>query len=515
MINLLLIIIPFFFGLVSFVIRNDHIRRIFIVVCSGVHLFLTSLILAKRSNIILEGWFVLDNVSIVFLMITSILFFGASLYGVRYLYDESSHQISEEEKHKAFTREAVFSGCFLLFLATMTIVIVSQHLAVLWVGVEATTLVSAPLIYFHRTKRSLEATWKYLLICSVGIAMALLGIFFLAVANHNQGEMILSKMIENPNNISIPWLKAAFLLLFVGYGTKMGIAPFHTWLPDAHSEAPSVVSALLSGALLNCAFLGILRVYQICIAAGLQAYCQDIFILFGLLSVLCAAVFILKQTDYKRMLAYSSVEHMGIITLGIGLGGSAVFGAMVNMIGHSLTKAGLFFIAGNILSYSKTKKISEIHGLVFGKMRWSGVLWLVGFLIITGTPPSGIFFGKFVILKEALMKGHYLITAVFLAALALVFIGMARIFISMTQGVPKEDDSKRDLSGDNKGPIHENFRKDIVPLVVNQKCLQDGNSFLRIFPSALFFGSAIGIGLYFPVWLTQTLKIAAKALGGS
>ncbi|MBU1863171.1 MAG: NADH dehydrogenase FAD-containing subunit [Candidatus Omnitrophica bacterium] len=488
MISIVLIAIPFFFGLISFLVRNDFVRRGLIVAASGAHLMLTCFVWGKQRGTLSDEWFAFDNVSILFLTITSGLFFIASVYCVQYLSDENRRRKNENKIQKSFSAEAVFSGCFLLFLSTMTIVIASQHLAVLWVGIEATTLVSAPLLYFHRTKRSLEATWKYLLICSVGIAVALLGIFFLAVANNNQHELLIVKMVENVGGTNIPWLKAAFLLLFVGYGTKMGLAPFHTWLPDAHSEAPSVVSALLSGALLNCAFLGILRAYQICIAAGLQTYCQEIFIVFGLLSIVFAAVFILGQTDYKRMLAYSSVEHMGIITLGIGLGSSAVFGAIVNMLGHSLTKAGLFFIAGNIVSYFKTKKIADIQGLVAGKMRWAGLLWLVGFLLITGTPPSGIFLGTFIILKEALAQGHYWVTVILLSALAVVFIGMARIFISMTQGVSTEEGRMGDVG--------------------------NGNSFWRTFAPASFFCVAIGIGVYFPDWLTRAVEVAAKALGG-
>lgn len=490
MICKLLIIIPFLLGLVCLFVRNDFIRRVLIVFGAGIHFGLSCLAFVGRARIYSGEWFAFDNISILFLVITSALFLGAAVYCIKYLLDEKCQHKDTQNKHKYFSNEAVFSGCFLFFLSTMTLVIASQHLAVLWVGIEATTLASAPLIYFHRTKQSLEATWKYLLICSVGIAIALLGIFFLAVANNNQQELFLNKMIANIGQINIQWLRASFLLLFVGYGTKMGLAPFHTWLPDAHSEAPSVVSALLSGALLNCAFLGILRIYQICIAAGLQSYCQEIFIVFGLLSVLFAAVFILGQTDYKRMLAYSSVEHMGIITLGIGLGGSAVFGALVNMLGHSLTKAGLFFIAGNILSYFRTKKISDIHGIIAGKMRWSGIFWLVGFLVITGTPPSGIFLGKFIILKEALLQGDYWVTFIFLAALAIIFIGMARIFISMTQG---------------KGSTEEGSKIDAY----------NGNFVWRTFIPGSFFVVVICIGIYFPGWLSRALEAAAKGLGGS
>lgn len=488
MISILLITIPFLSGIISFFTRSNVVRRSIIAFCSGVYLVLTCLAWVEKADVFFGGWFVPDDIGLIFLTITAILFFGAALYGVRYLADESRLMKNDEKTRKFFSHEAVFSGCFLIFLSTMTIVIVSQHIAILWVGIEATTLASAPLIYFHRTKQSLEATWKYLLICSVGIAVALMGVFFLAVANNNQGDLFLIKITENAEQMNIPWLKAAFLLLLVGYGTKMGLAPFHTWLPDAHSEAPSVVSALLSGALLNCAFLGILRGYQICIAAGLGAYCREMFIIFGLLSIFFAAVFILGQKDYKRMLAYSSVEHMGILTVGIGLGASAVFGTMVNMIGHALTKAALFLVAGNILSCFKTKKISDIRGLIAGKTYLLGILWISGFFLITGTPPSGIFLGKLIILKEALFQGRYWVVFVFLITLAIVFIGMARIFISMTQEMPFEEKTKRDT--------------------------YDGNSFLRLCVPALFFIVVIGIGLYFPAWLTRVLKEAAKSLGG-
>ena len=263
--------------------------------------------------------------------------------------------------------EAIFTACILFFLGTMTLVHISRHFGFIWVAMEATTLVSAPLIYFHRHHRSLEATWKYLLICSVGIAIALLGNFFLAIAASNSARtipLLIDDLIANASQLNIPWVKAAFIFFLVGYGTKMGLAPMHTWLPDAHSEAPSVVSALLSGALLNCAFVGILRAFQVCAAAGQIVFAQDLLVLFGLVSMACAAIFIIGQADYKRMLAYSSVEHMGILALGVGLGGSAVFGAMLHAINHSLTKATLFLVAGNIVSIYKSKIASDVSGLV-------------------------------------------------------------------------------------------------------------------------------------------------------
>ena len=213
----------------------------------------------------------------------------------------------------------------LIFLASMTLVTVSRHFGLLWIGVEATTLASAPLIYFHRHHRSLEATWKYLLICSVGIALALLGNFFLGAAADTSatGRPSLASRIDLLKHAAAEsrMAQGGLRAMLVGYGTKMGLAPLHTWLPDAHSEAPSVVSALLSGALLNCAFLGILRIYQLCGAPARGDFARSPCSPLGIVSVAVGAVFILGQSDFKRLLAYSSVENMGLLAIGLGLGG--------------------------------------------------------------------------------------------------------------------------------------------------------------------------------------------------
>jgi hydrogenase-4 component F len=215
----------------------------------------------------------------------------------------------------------------------------------------------------------------------------------------------------------------------------MGLAPLHTWLPDAHSEAPSVVSALLSGALLNCAFLAILRVEQVCGAAGLAPYAEEVLVAFGLLSMATAAVFIAGQPDYKRMLAYSSVEHMGILALGVGLGGAATFGALLHAVNHSLTKALLFLAAGNILAAYRTKSAPEVRG-VLRALPATGVLWVVGFLAIAGSPPFGPFLSELAILKAALDGGRGWIAAAYLVLLAAVFVGMSIPALAMAQGWP-------------------------------------------------------------------------------
>jgi len=231
----------------------------------------------------------------------------------------------------------------------------------------------------------------------------------------------------------VRWLKAGFLLLLVGYGTKMGLAPLHAWLPDAHSEAPSLVSALLSGALLNCAFLAILRILSVCSAAGLGPFGRPILLVFGLVSMAVAAGLIIGQADYKRMLAYSSVEHMGILAVGIGLGGSGDWGALFHAVNHSLTKAALFLLAGNILAAYGTKKSADVGGAL-RRIPITGALWIAGFFAILGTPPFGAFTSELAILRAAVSSGSWLVVVLYSLLLAAVFVGMIGVLVRMAQG---------------------------------------------------------------------------------
>jgi hydrogenase-4 component F len=328
-----------------------------------------------------------------------------------------------------------------------------------------------------------------LLIGSVGIALALLGSFFLAysaVGSSGGAEpsLLLPDLLKGASGLSRPWLQAAFVLLLVGYGTKMGLAPMHSWLPDAHSEAPSVVSALLSGALLNTAFLGILRLLEVLVAAGMGAYARELLLLLGFVSMFVAAAFIIAQSDYKRMLAYSSVEHMGILAIGVGLGGGAVFGAMLHAVNHSVAKALLFLVAGNILALYRTKDVREVSGLV-RMLPVSGALWLAGFLAITGTPPFGAFLSEFTILRAAVDDGRWIVSAGYLGLLAVVFVGMAVAFLRMSQG----------------------------PAVGPRPAARESLS--EIGPPVALAAVALLLGVYVPPGLAGLAHEAARALGGA
>ncbi len=434
-----LFLIPVLGGLAAFVIRPHGARRVLLVTVAGAHAACTARAWWCPPGPALGGLLDLDALGLLFLSITSVLFLAAAVYGVGYLRREEPGRRPDFEREFLFVNapEAVFTGCLLLFLGMMTLVCLSGHLGLTWVAVEATTLASAPLIYFHRHHRSLEATWKYLLIGSVGIALALLGIFFVAAAATDPDagaiSLLTGELVRRGGHLHQGWLRLAFVFLLVGYGTKTGLAPLHTWLPDAHSESPSVVSALLSGALLNGAFLSILRAYQVLTAAGCAAFGRDLLVLLGLVSMGVAAVFIVGQQDYKRLLAYSSVEHVGILALGVGLGGIGTFGAMLHAVNHSLAKAMLFLVAGNILSAYGTKSCRNVRGALC-VLPVSASLWLAGFLAITGSPPFGPFLSEFTVLKAALDQGRPGVAALYLGFLGVIFVGMAGVFLRMVQG---------------------------------------------------------------------------------
>ncbi len=419
------------------------------------------------------GWLRLDALGLLFLAITSALFLLVSIYtgGAR--------------RANAGQPERAFAGSLLLFLAAMSLVTATQHLGLMWVGVEATTLASAPLIYHHRSARSLEAAWKYLVLCSVGIAIALLGTFLLALASpHVSDPLWLPSLLRGASRLDRPLLRIAFIFLLVGYGTKVGLAPLHTWLPDAHSEAPSPVSALLSGALLNTAFLALLRAWQVVAAAGLGEFAGALLIGFGLLSLALAAVFIVGQGDYKRMLAYSSMEHMGILALGVGLAGAASYGAMLHALNHSLAKALLFLVAGNILVAYGTKNIADVRG-VGRRLPWSGALWVIGFLAIAGSPPFGLFMSEFVILKASLDEGHFVIATLYLVLLAAIFAGLASSMLRMAQGSPA-------------GGVIEAERRE---------------PWQTVLPPALLALGVLVLGVYIPAPVAELLRHAAALLG--
>ncbi len=357
------------------------------------------------------------------LVLTSALFAADLAQSFLYIPESDRREGGEHMPHW------IYYSCLFAFFGAMVFAILAPSLPLLWVAVELTTLVSAPLIAYHRTAGSLEAMWKYILICSIGIGLALFGTMLVMHAQTTG---------------SVMWYKAGFAFVLAGYGTKMGLAPFHTWLPDAHSEAPAPVSALLSGALLNCSFLAIVRFREV-MPAGAGPFCDGALLALGLLSVAVAAVFMVRQTDFKRLLAYSSVEHMGIIATLFALywkiGGPAAEGRaaeivalalLAHVVVHSLTKTALFLTAGNLLLAYGTRAIAAVQGLG-SVMKGHAALWIAGTLLICGMPPSVLFLTELGLVFSAPVW----ISATVLLLLFIVFAAMVRAALGMAMGEVK------------------------------------------------------------------------------
>jgi hydrogenase-4 component F len=335
----------------------------------------------------------------------------------------------------------VFCTALLVFLAMTSLLVLAQDLTLMWVAMEAMTLATALLLYFNRNASSLEATWKYLMVGSVGIALALLGTLFLAYSallGLGDPTLLFSDLVRQAPQLSTPWLRAAFVFLLVGYGTKMGLAPLHTWKPDAYGEAPGVVGALLAGGVTSCAFLALLRVYRVVDAAGEGEFARELLIALGLLSMATAAVFMIGQRDFKRLLAYSSVEHMGILVIGIGIGGAGIFAALLHMVNNAITKCVLFLAAGNIHRAFKSKRIEDVTGAL-RLLPLSSGLFIAGFFAITGSPPFGPFLSELFVLLAAVDGGKVVVGALYLLFLAVVFIGMGSTVLAVVQGAPPAD----------------------------------------------------------------------------
>jgi len=419
----LLVILPFVGAFIVYLVQGLKAKSQIFIGVGLLHLLLSTVVITSgdRYGEVLG----IDELGRLLLGVMSLVNLPCAIAGVDYI--RSGRRAKSE----------TYIPCNLAFLGAMTLALCTLHLGVFWVAVEATTLATAPLIYNHRSRDSLEATWKYLVLCSVGIALALLGTFFLAIAlsggayNSPWDVLSLPDMIEAAKSGTVDhlWLRSAFVLILVGYGTKMGLAPMHSWMPDAYCEAPSPTAAA-SSLLCNTAFLGILRAFQICDAANDIQFAQNALIVLGMISVGTSAIFLHGQRDFKRMLAYSSVENMGLLALGVGFGGMAATGAMLQMVNHSVVKAMLFITAGSFVQRYGTHTVAQIFNArkLVPKSAW---LWLIGFLAISGLPPFGIFPSKLMILFGGLNNGFTWQVLLVLLTLAWIFVGMARTVLKM------------------------------------------------------------------------------------
>jgi hydrogenase-4 component F len=469
-----LVLVPLGFAVVAFAIPGERVRPWLLPTAGAAQLGLVALELVDPGAGAGAPWLGLDAVGRLVTAYLALLFFLCAAYAPWYL------ALRSERPNR------IFCSVMLVFFAMMNLIVSAQHLGLLWVAVEATTLASGPLLYFNRNPRSIEATWKYLLIGSVGIALALLGTFFVAYSALRAGvatSMLLPDMLASAPQLSRPWLHSGFVLALVGYGTKMGLAPMHTWKPDAYGEAPGLVGALLAGGLTSCAFVAILRFFQICAAAGESEFARSLLLFMGLFSMAVAGAFMVRQADYKRMLAYSSVEHMGILVLGIAIGGAGAFGALLHLINNGLSKGVLFLSAGNIHRAFGSKRTAEVSGAL-SVLPASASLFLAGFFAITGTPPFGPFVSEFTILSAMMHAERYGVAAAFLGLLVVVFVGMGTTVLAVVQGAPPA-------------------RGEATPY---------RDSWLGVAPIALLLAIVLCLGIWIPAPLLALLREAASAV---
>jgi hydrogenase-4 component F len=469
------IIIPLLGAAIAFLVRSNAARPLLLPVFALAHLAATVAALAGSEGRGAVAWLALDPPGRIVLLLVSVLFTVCSVYAVGYL------RLRSDRPNR------VFCGCLLAFLGMMSFIAWAHHLGLMWVAIETTTLSSAPLLYFNRTGRSLEATWKFLLVGSVGIALALLGSLFLgysALVGGHESSLLFEDLVSNAPSFSKPWLHAAFILLLVGYGTKMGIAPMHTWKPDAYGEAPGLVGALLAGGMTSCAFLAVVRVFHVLAAAGEAAFASRLLVGMGVLSMIVAGAFMVRQRDFKRMLAYSSVEHMGLLVLALGLGRLGAFGALLHLVNNGLVKGVMFLSAGNIHRAYESKSTDDVAGAL-RRLPWSAGLFLAGFIAVTGSPPFAPFVSEFTILNAAFGQGRYIVGGLMLLLLLVIFMGMGATVLAVVQGRP---------SAKAKGtPFHDRP--------------------LTILPPMVLMGLVIVLGLYVPAPLRVMIDDAVRYLG--
>ncbi len=381
-----------------------------------------------------NGMFYMDALSGYIMAMVIFLGLASSIYSISYLEHELNAGLIDI---KGLRR---YYALLHLFIFTMLLVTAANNLALMWIAIEATTIVSALLIGLGFTKRKLaiEAAWKYIILCTVGITFALLGIFIAYYASiaivGTEGALNWTELKGIAAKLNPSTMRLAFIFILVGYGTKAGLAPVHNWLPDAHSQAPSPISAMLSGILLNTAFYGIMRFTSIVEPSTGSVFTGNLLILFGIISIAISSIFILVQENYKRLLAYSSIEHMGIISLGLGIGGPiGIYGALLHILNHALSKPLMFFASGKIQAHYGSTKIENVNG-VLSSMPLLGILTFIGALSLSGTPPFNIFISEFAILKAAVDKGMWHVVGLFLFFAVIVFYGILSGFGRMLFG---------------------------------------------------------------------------------
>ncbi|MHB1444872.1 MAG: proton-conducting transporter transmembrane domain-containing protein [Acidimicrobiales bacterium] len=419
-----ILVVPFVAGILCWLVPGKPARVVTVGAAATVLGLAIALVPAvlRHPSVDASKYLRADALSVVFLVSTAFLYAVTSVFSVGYMHGAAGAE------HGA-VHDRRFWAAINLFAWSMAVAPIVNGLALLWVAIEITTVVSALLVALDYTDGATEAAWKYVLIASMGLGVALLATIIMYYAGStvfgSAYDLSYGRLLSGAAHFPANAVRLSYLLAVLGFGTKMGLVPVHTWLPDAHSEAPTPVSALLSGSLLATSFYAILRYYQIATRAVGPTFPRDVLLGFGIASLLLAAVYLASQRDLKRLLAYSSIEHMGILAIGMSISAPvAVVGVLLHVMAHAAAKGSAFFGAGSVVRKYGTKDLSVLRGGI-GMLPWTGPLLVLAVLGLSAMPPSGIFRSEFMIVSGGLSQGSDG-AAVVLVVLAMVaFVGLA------------------------------------------------------------------------------------------
>ncbi|MFH1250146.1 MAG: proton-conducting transporter membrane subunit [bacterium] len=404
------------------------------------------------------GFFKTDALAVIMLVVLSILSTTSSYHSVFYL--QHYHRLHSTPER---AQSIYYAGLCLLIMA-QTGAFLASHIAVTWIFVEITTFAATVMIYHERSEESIEAAWKYLFVCSVALTLAFTGILFLGIAAEEAGTVNLfyDSLVTHAPAFNAFWLKLAFLLILIGYSAKMGVFPMHTVTIDAHTVAPPPVSAFISTTLMNVGFVGIYRMYAVMAQTSFFTWAKHVLLIVGMLSVFVAVVYLVRVRHFKRMFAYSSLENMGLVAIGLGVGGLAYYAAILHLIFHSLTKASMFYQIQQVHQMFKSYVIKKTGG--YFKNYWPGALvMLLCFICIAGIPPSGMFISEFLLIRAMFAGQMFGMLVIMLLLLTFAVWALGKNFMRL---VFAEPDEPIEIQTEKLNPAHSLSQFVLLGLVI-------------------------------------------------
>jgi len=441
-----LVLVPLLTGLLCWPLRKravlERLNLLAFAIVAVMAVWLGAEVLAHGTVEAFGGFLRVDALSALVVGLTAFVALVCGVYAVGFLREEErAGKINARLSHRYYVLTPMFVG-------TMMAVPLVNNLGLLWVSIESTTLASVLLVRFYNQKSSLEAAWKYIIIGSAGIALALFGtvlVYFSAVqvlGEHAENGFNWSVLVEVADKCQPAAMRLGFVMVLVGYGTKAGLAPMHTWKPDAYAEAPVPSAALLGAGFINCALYGIMRFYTLAAKCLGHDYAGNLLVLFGVASILVAAPFVLTQRNFRRLLAYSSIDHAGIMVAALGFGGKlGALGALLHMLFHAVTKPLMFFCAGNVQQHFGTPYFRKVTGVIH-TLPWTGGLFLIATFAVTGVPPFSLFQSEFTALSAAMAANRVWPAGLFVVGIVTIFAGFLVHMSKLNLGKPAHDTAR-------------------------------------------------------------------------